>query len=36
MLHSILSNFYTRDLRRLIEEVNLFTREDDLGKFRVL
>jgi hypothetical protein len=34
MLNSVLANFYERDIRRLIEEVNLFTNEDDLWKTR--
>lgn len=34
MLNSILANFYERDLRKLIEEVNLFEREEDLWKVR--
>ena len=32
MLNSILADFYERDLRKLIEEVNLFTNEEDLWK----
>lgn len=32
MLNSILANFYERDLRKLIEEVNLFRNEDDLWR----
>ncbi|HVU57607.1 MAG TPA: hypothetical protein VHD83_21235 [Puia sp.] len=32
MLNSILANFYERDLRRFIDEVNLFKSEDDLWK----
>lgn len=30
MLNNILANFYERDLRRLIEEVNLFQSEENL------
>jgi hypothetical protein len=32
MLNSILAGFYERDIRRLIEEVNLFHHEEDLWK----
>lgn len=32
MLNSILANFYERDLRKLIEEVNLFSNEEDLWR----
>ena len=32
MLNSVLANFYERDIRRLIEEVNLFKNEEDLWK----
>jgi len=32
MLNKVLANFYERDLRRLIEEVNLFTNEEDLWR----
>jgi hypothetical protein len=32
MLNSILSNFYERDIRKLIEEVNLFQNEENLWK----
>ena len=32
MLNSILAGFYARDIRRLIEEINLFSNEDDLWK----
>ena len=32
MLNSVLANFYERDIRKLIEEVNLFTNEDDLWR----
>lgn len=32
MLNSMLANFYERDLRRLIEEVNLFSNEEDLWR----
>ena len=32
MLNSVLANFYERDIRRLIEEVNLFRNEEDLWK----
>ncbi|HVV03918.1 MAG TPA: DUF1572 family protein [Puia sp.] len=32
MLSVILANFYERDLRRLIDEINLFQKEDDLWR----
>lgn len=32
MLNTILAGFYARDIRRLIEEVNLFSNEEDLWK----
>ncbi len=32
MLNSILATFYERDIRRLIEEINLFKNEDDLWR----
>lgn len=32
MLNHILANFYERDLRKLIEEINLFKHEEDLWK----
>ena|SRR5436190_1725947 len=32
MLNSILANFYERDIRKLIEEVNLFRNEENLWK----
>ena len=32
MLATILANFYERDLRRLIDEINLFRNEEDLWK----
>ena len=32
MLNNILASFYERDLRKLIEEVNLFKNEEDLWK----
>lgn len=32
MLNSILANFYERDIRRLIDEVNWFKNEEDLWK----
>jgi hypothetical protein len=32
MLNTILANFYERDIRRLIEEVNLFNNEENLWK----
>lgn len=32
MLATILANFYERDLRRLIDEINLFRDEDNLWK----
>ena len=34
MLNHILANFYERDLRKLIEEVNLFQNEDQLWQTR--
>jgi Protein of unknown function (DUF1572) len=34
MLNSLLSDFYERDLRRVIQEVKMFTNEDDLWKTR--
>jgi len=34
MLNNVLAKFYERDLHRLIEEVNLFRKEDDLWKTR--
>ena len=34
MLNSILANFYERDLRKLIDEVNLFQNEEDLWRTR--
>lgn len=34
MLNSILANFYERDIRKLIEEINLFKNEEDLWKTR--
>ena len=34
MMNSILANFYERDIRKLIEEVNLFKNEEDLWKTR--
>jgi Protein of unknown function (DUF1572) len=34
MLAIILANFYERDLRKLIEEINLFQDEDNLWKIR--
>jgi uncharacterized damage-inducible protein DinB len=34
MLNSILTDFYEKDLRRLIEEVNLFSNEEDLWRTR--
>lgn len=34
MLNSILASFYERDLRKLIEEVNLFTNEEDLWRIQ--
>lgn len=34
MLNSVLANFYERDIRKLIEEVNLFRNEDDLWKIQ--
>ncbi|MBZ4189685.1 DUF1572 family protein [Niabella beijingensis] len=32
MLNSVLADFYERDLRRLLEEIHLFKREEDLWK----
>lgn len=32
MLNSVLANFYERDIRKLIEEVNLFGNEENLWK----
>jgi hypothetical protein len=32
MLNQDLANFYERDIRKLIEEINLFTPEEDLWK----
>jgi hypothetical protein len=32
MLNSILADFYKRDIRKLIEEVNLFKKEEDLWR----
>ena len=32
MLNSILAGFYERDLRKLIEEINLFKNEADLWR----
>ena len=32
MLNSVLANFYERDIRKLIEEVNLFRSEEDLWR----
>jgi hypothetical protein len=32
MLNRVLATFYERDLRKLIEEVNLFTNEEDMWK----
>jgi len=32
MLNNVLANFYERDIRKLIEEVNLFKNEDDLWR----
>jgi hypothetical protein len=34
MLNNLLISFYERDLRRLIEEVNLFKNEEDLWRTR--
>jgi hypothetical protein len=31
-LNNVLANFYERDIRKLIEEVNLFSNEEDLWK----
>ncbi|HEX7755328.1 MAG TPA: DinB superfamily protein [Niabella sp.] len=32
MLNSVLAGFYERDLRRIIEEINLFQKEENLWK----
>src|ERR1700709_2697990 len=32
MLNNVLAGFYERDIRKLIEEVNLFKNEEDLWK----
>ena len=32
MLNAILANFYERDIRKLIEEINLFENEEDLWR----
>jgi hypothetical protein len=32
MLNIVLTNFYERDIRKLIEEINLFKNEEDLWK----
>ncbi|MBS1915211.1 MAG: DUF1572 family protein [Bacteroidetes bacterium] len=32
MLNQILANFYERDLRKMIEEINLFRKEENLWK----
>ena len=32
MLNSVLANFYERDIRKLIEEVNLFRNEENLWR----
>ena len=34
MLNNLLANFYERDLRKVIEEVNAFKNEDNLWKIR--
>jgi hypothetical protein len=34
MLNKILANSYERDLRKLMEEINLFKNEEDCGKHR--
>jgi hypothetical protein len=34
MLNSVLADFYKRDIRKLIEEVNLFKNEEDLWRIR--
>jgi hypothetical protein len=34
MLNSVLADFYERDIRKLIEEINLFRDEEDLWKTR--
>ncbi len=34
MLNSVLANFYGRDIRKLIEEVNLFKNDEDLWRTR--
>ena len=35
MLNHVLANFYERDLRKLIEEINLFEKEENLCKTHV-
>ena len=32
MLNNLLANFYEKDIRRMIEEINLFTNEEDLWR----
>lgn len=32
MLNNLLTNFFERDIRKLIEEINLFSNEEDLWK----
>ena len=34
MLNNVLSNFYERDIRKLIEEVNLFRNEENLWRIQ--
>jgi uncharacterized protein YxeA len=34
MLNSVLANFYERDIRRLIDEVNLFQNEENLWRIQ--
>ena len=34
MLNNVLANFYERDIRKLIEEVNLFNNEENLWRTR--
>lgn len=36
MLNSVLANFYERDIRKLIEEVDLFRDEKTFGEPRAL
>jgi hypothetical protein len=34
LLNTVLANFYTRDIRKFIEELNLFRNEEDLWKIQ--